>query len=339
MKFDVVVGNPPFQETLEGTSDAPVYNYFYDLACMFGKKYCLISPARFLFNAGGTSKVWNEKMLNDPHIRVEYYNPEAAEVFKDTGFKGGVAVLYRDEFKNFGPIGTFTKFPLLNEILTKVTCSDNFESIVPMVTLQEKFDLKKLYTDYPELESLIGSKGREKRLTTSIFNTVPSLFHDHNNDDYNIEILGLIDNKRVYKFINSQYIVKKDNLNSWKVVLPKSNGTGLFGEKLSNPIIGRPGLGHTQSFISFGKFDSSTEANNLLKYLKSKFCRALLGAIKITQDNNPATWAKVPVQNFSNDSNIDWTKAVSEIDHQLYMLYRLNQSEIDFIESKVKPMD
>ena len=339
MKFDVVVGNPPFQETLEGTSDAPVYNYFYDLSGIVGKKYCLISPARFLFNAGGTSKTWNEKMLNDPHIRVKYYNPKAVDVFRDTGFKGGVAVLYRDESKVLGPIGTFTKFPLLNKILVKVTRSDNFESIIPMVTLQEKLDLKKLYTDYPEMESLIGSKGREKRLTTSIFSTIPSLFNDHNSDDYNVKILGLIDNKRVYKFISSQYIIKQDNLNSWKVILPKSNGTGLFGERLSNPIVGRPGLGHTQSFISFGKFKSNAEANNLLKYLKSKFCRALLGAIKITQDNNPAAWAKVPVQDFSNDSNIDWDKPVSEIDHQLYMLYRLNQAEIDFIESKVKPMD
>ncbi len=339
MKFDVVVGNPPFQETLEGTSDAPVYNYFYDLASVIGKKYCLISPARFLFNAGGTSKAWNERMLNDPHIKVEYYNPKAADVFRDTGFKGGVAVLYRDEFKDLGPIGTFTKFPLLNEILAKVTRSDTFESIIPMVTLQEKFDLKKLYTDYPQMEPLIGSKGKEKRLTTSIFSTVPSLFNNHNSSDCDVEILGLIDNKRVYKFINGKYIVNHENLNSWKVILPKSNGTGLFGERLSSPIVGRPGLGHTQSFISFGKFNSSAEADNLLKYLKSKFCRALLGAIKITQDNNPATWAKVPVQDFSNDSNIEWNKPVSDIDHQLYMLYGLNQDEIDFIESKVKPMN
>ncbi len=79
MKFDVVVGNPPYQED-SGTSarDDALYNYFYDLAKKIGDKYILISPARFLFNAGSTPKAWNKKMLNDEHIKVVYYEQDSS---------------------------------------------------------------------------------------------------------------------------------------------------------------------------------------------------------------------------------------------------------------------
>ena len=75
MKFDVVVGNPPYQDNIENRGEQPaIYNFFYDLAEKIGDKYCLISPARFLFNVGSTPKSWNEKMLSDKHIEVVYFN-------------------------------------------------------------------------------------------------------------------------------------------------------------------------------------------------------------------------------------------------------------------------
>ena len=91
MKFDAVVGNPPYQENAKGesTKDTPIYNFFYDLAEKVGSKYCLISPARFLFNAGSTDKNWNQKMLTDKHIKVEYYEQNSAKVFPNTDIKGG----------------------------------------------------------------------------------------------------------------------------------------------------------------------------------------------------------------------------------------------------------
>ena len=93
VKFDVVVGNPPYQENKEGTSDNPIYHHFYDLAKEIADQYCLISPARFLFNAGKTPKAWNEEMLNDDHISVEYYEQKSYKVFPNTDIKGGIAVL------------------------------------------------------------------------------------------------------------------------------------------------------------------------------------------------------------------------------------------------------
>jgi superfamily II DNA or RNA helicase len=121
MKFDAVVGNPPYQESRDNTRDEAIYNYFYDLAKNIAPKYCLISPARFLFNAGSTDKDWNKKMLQDKHIKVEYYEQNSSVIFPNTDIKGGVAILYRDASKDFGAINTFTSFEELNGISIKVS--------------------------------------------------------------------------------------------------------------------------------------------------------------------------------------------------------------------------
>ena len=91
--------------------------------------------------------------------------------------------------------------------------------------------------------------------------------------------------------------------------------------------------------MSVGCFDSKKEAEALLKYIKSKFARTLLGILKTTQDNPPEKWKFIPLQDFTSASDIDWSKSVSEIDRQLYRKYGLSQDEIDFIESHVKEMD
>ena len=86
-------------------------------------------------------------------------------------------------------------------------------------------------------------------------------------------------------------------------------------------------------------FDNRKEAENCLKYIKTKFVRAMLGTLKITQHNLASTWANVPLQNFTNSSDIDWTKSIEDIDKQLYKKYGLSEKEISFIEEKVKEMN
>ena len=72
---------------------------------------------------------------------------------------------------------------------------------------------------------------------------------------------------------------------------------------------------------------------------KTKFSRALLGVLKITQDNPPEKWKFIPLQDFTSNSDIDWTKSIAEVDQQLYKKYGLSEEEIQFIESKVKEME
>ena len=333
MKFDVVIGNPPYQEQTEGTSDKPIYNYMMDGAEEVSDRVCLITPARFLFNAGKTPKEWNRKKLNDPHFKVLYYEQDSSKVFPNTDIKGGVAITYTDKEKEFGAIGTFIVFPELSNIFHKVVSYSGFAPIISIIYLQNKFDLEKLYADFPEYSRIIGSQGREKRLTTSIFTQLP-LFSSDKKNEMDIRVIGLINNNRESKFMPKKYLDEHENLEKYKVILPKANGTGAIGEVLSTPLIG-----YTQSFISFGSFEEISEAENCMKYIKTKFSRALLGTLKITQDNNKETWANVPLQDFTVDSDIDWSQSIEDIDRQLYRKYGLSQEEIEFIESKVRAMD
>ena len=103
--------------------------------------------------------------------------------------------------------------------------------------------------------------------------------------------------------------------------------------------MGRPSESATSTFISIGSFDTEIEAANTLKYLKTKLLRCLLSVLKITQDNPPLKWSLIPIQDFTNRSDIDWSKSISEIDQQLYKKYGLSQEEIAFIEENVQPMD
>ena len=340
MKFDAVVGNPPYQETMVGTSDNPIYNYFYDAAFKLSDIVSLITPARYLYNAGKTPKEWNEKMLNDEHLKVVLYEQDSSKIFPNTSIKGGLAITLRDANKNFGKIGFFTNFPELQSILKKVR-TENLETIADLVYAPESYRLsKKLHEEHPEIKEKL-SAGHDFDVTSNIFGKLDHLFTNEkprDGFDY-IKIFGLDGTKRTSKYIRKDYIDPHENLMKYKVFVPKSNGTGAIGEVLSTPVIGHPVIGHTQTFISIGKFDTKKEAEACLKYIKTKFARVMLGTLKITQDNKKATWANVPLQDFTPNSDIDWNKPIADIDRQLYKKYNLSEEEIAFIESKVKAME
>ena len=210
-------------------------------------------------------------------------------------------------------------------------------SIDDLIVQQNKWNLTELYKDYPKYVERIGSKGTEKRLTTPIFSSLEVFTDERRPGD--VRILGLINNKRYYKYVERRYLENNHgNIDCYKVILPASNGAGVLGEALSSPVIGKPGDGYTQSFIGIGSFGTLSEAEAVLKYVKTKLARTLLGILKITQHNHKGTWRYIPLQDFTPASDIDWSKSIPEIDQQLYAKYGLDESEIAFIESHVKEM-
>ena len=340
MKFDYVIGNPPYQETLQNTSDKPIYNDFMDASYQISDKVELITPARFLFNAGKTAKVWNEKMLNDVHLKVLYYEPDSSKVFSNTDIKGGVAITYRDGNAEFGAIGSFTPYNELNDILHRVKNHKSFVSIEKIVITSFAYHYTdRLHEDYPDAASRL-SKGHAYDLKSNAFDRLSDVYQDEKPDDGHdyIRIFGRQNNERTYKFIRRDYVNNVANLDKYKLFVPKANGTGAFGEVLTLPEISEPGVGATESFVSIGLFDTAEECDNLLKYIKSRFMRAMLGVVKITQDLTPSKWKYVPLQDFTAHSDIDWSKSVAEIDQQLYRKYDLTADEIEFIETHVKEM-
>ena len=337
IKFDVVIGNPPYQEESHGrqkTFMASIYNNFMDGSYSVSDNTVLITPARFLFNAGNTPHKWNKKMLNDAHFKVLQYFANSESVFPHTKIKGGVAVSIRSNDKTYGSIGVFIPSPELRSVLQKVKPFVADTSLSDIVFRQNKFHLDILNADFPD------KKRKDRVLESNIFSLYPTIFTSNKTSDNDLRVFGIVDNKRTYRYIDKKYIdLSQPNLFKYKVFVSKSSGSGKLGEILSTPVVGVPALGHTRTFISIGNFKTKNEADALLKYVKSKFTRALLGTLKITQDNPPRVWANIPLQDFTSSSDIDWTKSVNEIDEQLYEKYNLSQKEIDFIETHVKKMN
>ena len=344
MKFDFAIGNPPYQEETIGDNKGfapPVYNKFLDAACEVAEKVEMIHPARFLFNAGSTPKAWNKKMLGDEHFKIMEYEADSSRIFPNTDIKGGIVISYHDETKKYGAIEIFTKYKELNTILHKVIQDIAFISFSNIVITRTAYRLTdKMHEEHPEALSQLSS-GHAYDMSTNIFERLPQIFYDVKPNDgaEYIKILGREKNERVYKYIKREYVNDVINLDKYKILIPKANGIGAFGEVISAPVIQGKGIGHTETFLSIGIFDNIQEAQNAYKYIKSKFARALLGVLKTTQDITPDKWANVPMQDFTDKSDIDWSVSIANIDKQLYKKYGLSEEEIAFIETNVKEME
>lgn len=341
--FNAVVGNPPYQEEGLNTRKQPIYHYFYDLAFDLSDKVTLITPGRFLFRAGQTPKNWMNKVLEDSHFKVVDYFPKSDEVFSSVDIKGGIAITYRDSNKNFGKINFFSSYSELRSILKKVknTSAFKYGEFTELISSRGMYRFEDIFfKEFPKA-SLLVKKGTGNMITSNSFELYNEVFHEVKpNDGYQyIQLYGRIDNKREYRWIKQLYLMKNEYIKFYNVFVPEANGTGAIGEVLSTPIIGTPMIGHTDTFLSIGQFESEQEAENCLKYICTKFARTMLGTLKATQHNPRDTWANVPLQNFTSASDIDWSQSIADIDKQLYKKYGLSPNEVAFIESKIKPMD
>lgn len=342
VKINAIVGNPPYQEEGESTRKAPIYHLFYDIAFQLSDIVSLITPGRFLFKVGQTPSEWMDKMLSDTHFKVVDYFQKSNEVFPSVDIKGGVAIGLRDKNANFGAIEFFSEYPQLVSIMNKVKVHKNivhnlFSEIVSSQGIY-RFSEYAL-NNIPRIIEVQG-KGTAAKITSNAFENLPEIFVESEQeiDGKAVQIMGRVKGNREIRWIKAEYLQPCEYLDYYNVFVPEANGTGAIGEVLSTPVIGVPVIGHTDTFLSIGKFASAQEASACLKYVKSKFARCLLGTLKATQHNPKDTWANVPMQDFTEKSDIDWSKSVDEIDAQLYKKYNLSDEEIDFIDTMIKPM-
>ena len=340
MKFDFIIGNPPYQDETLGDNKGfapPIYDKFMDASYQIANRVELIHPARFLFNAGSTPKAWNKKMLEDEHFTIVHYAADARLLFPNTEIKGGVAVSYRDATRQYGAIRVFTPYIEMKGILQKTHSNETISDIG--VSGYAYHFTEAMHNEHPSVRKLL-SKGHDYDLKSNVMDKLTEVFLDGHPDDGEeyIQIMGRMNNERVIRYIKRSYINTVSNLDAFKLFLPKASGIGAFGEPLATVEIAGPGVGATETFFSLGSFRVLDEANNLHKYLKSKFARALLSVSKKTHMITPGTFGYVPLQDFTPASDIDWSKSIPEIDRQLYAKYGLDESEIAFIESHVKEM-
>lgn len=343
MKFKAIVGNPPYQIEGENTRKTPIYNLFYDTAFELSSLVTFITPGRFLFKAGQTPMEWMEKMLSDTHFKVVDYFQKSSDVFPTVDIKGGVAIGLRNANKEFGAIGFFSDYPELKSIMAKVFTNPSFQfgQFASLVSSQGIYRFsEKALSEFPRIYEVQG-KGTASKITSNAFENLTEIFVNTEKEckGEGVQIIGRIKGSRETKWVNASYLQPCEYLNYYNVLVPEANGTGAIGEVLSTPVIGVPVIGHTDTFLSIGKFADAQEASACLNYVKTKFARCLLGTLKATQHNPRDTWANVPLQNFTAISDIDWTQSIADIDKQLYRKYKLDEDEIEFIEKMIKPME
>ena len=338
-EFKAVVGNPPYQvaNTGVGNGQDPIYHLFINL----GRNVCnlgtLIHPARFLYNAGKTPKQWNAEILNDSHYKIVHlYDSQA--VFPAVDIKGGVAISMWDATQDFGKISDTLINPILISIKGKVT-QNNFESFTNIVSARDLYRLTDKLYEENSWAIKRPSKGHKYDVGSNIFDIFPELFSEKKKTADDIVIYGKVGNTRFTRFVKASYVKIPKDFDKWRVFIAKANGSGLFGETLSTPIVAAPKEGHTATFLSVGAYKTQFEAKAVFKYLHTKFLRALMGIVKVTQNTTRDVFQFVPLQDFTSHSDIDWSKSIPDIDQQLYRKYNLSPDEKAFIEKMIKPME
>src|SRR5699024_7712221 len=202
----------------------------------------LISPARFLFNAGSTSKKWNKKMLNDKHLKVVLYEQNSSRVFPNVGIAGGIVILYRDKEKDFGAIQSFTSFEELNKI-SQLVSSHNEPVLSTVISGRGIYRLtSNLHDDFPKVKE-IQSKGHKNDIGTGDFDKFNNLIYFDEKPDDGCEytlIHGRFEKVRTQKYIKSKYVNKPLAFDKWRVILPKAYGKGISETGPSVLLIGTP---------------------------------------------------------------------------------------------------
>ncbi|HQM85699.1 MAG TPA: Eco57I restriction-modification methylase domain-containing protein, partial [bacterium] len=343
MKFNAIVGNPPYMEMDGGASASarPIYNYFVEISKLIRPEYIsMIMPSRWYSGGKGLDE-FRDKMLSDKHISVlhDFLNPE--EVFPKTNIRGGICYfLWSSNYDNTteltqvithqagsapksihrllktGNNDTFIRHEIAVGIIEKINKRGTFHSIEKHVSSRKPFGLEGFIVN---LEKFRPSKKGLKN---------PVLCYGKGKK------IGFMEKREIA--VNQTWIDK------YKVFVPYANniGTELNDDNL-NTFVGEPGTICTETYIIIGvelELDKY-KAKNITKYFSTKFLRFLHSLAKASQHATAKTYKLVPLQDFSSNSDIDWSKSIPEIDRQLYSKYELTEGEINFIESMIKPME
>lgn len=344
MKFDAIIGNPPYNEIvekdIESSASKQLFPDFIVTSARIGATYCsLITPSRWF--VGGEQAGYFPKLRKflreNNHISKLVHYPDHREVFENVTIPGGVSYfLYEKNYegqvefinKRKG-IAKTEKRNLFEEGYDMVFADSNLYAIIQKV---KRSDFVPFNTIVGEWNSF-GIVGR-KDILLSVSTDKPF--------DGAVKLQCAYEEIRYTDISNITKNV--DRLKEWKVFTSKGNGgAGTLQDDKAVSIIGKsyvasPMMACTDSLIPVGGFNNKEEAEALCKYMQTKFLRFMVGVLKVSQNIYQNVYKLVPLQKFDSNSDIDWNKSVSEIDKQLYIKYNFTQEEISHIEKKIKEM-
>ncbi len=337
MKIDAIVGNPPYQLIThagrKGDQAVPIYNEFVTISKKVKPKYIsLITPARW-YNGGMGLNTYRDEMLKDKRIEIICDYSNAKDCFPSTNISGGVCYFrwnetYAGQCKFINHIG--------NIIISQKRYLDEYSVFVRdnrALSIIETINGKKSVGIVSEIVSPIMPFGLPSNARGIIRPTQDAIYKLYASD-------GIT-------FLNKNDITQRlDIAEKYKVALGQliSGHLGEYDENgqtkvLSSIFIMERKEVCTASYLSIGSYENLTECANLLKYLKSKFVRFLVLQTLTSMHITRISFSFVPLQDFTENSDIDWSKPIKEIDAQLYRKYNLTEDEISFIESMIKPME
>ena len=199
--------------------------------------------------------------------------------------------------------------------------------------------LKKVKMKKNEFLSSIMSARNPYGFNTNAFIDPEKFGLQTNKIDDGYAVWGRKEHKRTQMYLPKDYkfanFKKSNSLLNYKVFIPKASGVGEIGEAFSKPQLSSPGECCTQTFLEMGRFDTKKEAENLMKYIQTKFFRTLVGVQKLTQDLSQKTFRFAPILDFKTNNEINWELSIREIDQHLYKMFELSDEEIEFIEGKI----
>ena len=342
MKFDAVVGNPPYQ--LEGGSggsnDAPIYQLFAMSAEKLHSTYVsLIMPARW-FAAGRENLLgkFRAHMIASKSLEKMIVFINGTDVFSNVEIKGGICYYLINKDYTGDCYYTLHNGNELIESLRDLSVFDVIirdPRIADIVSCVTKYKNSLGYVDaIISNDTPFGISSNPKSSKKNPMAVYAYSAKNHNTMLFHIEKLV-----RKVEFIDGACIKKnKEYIDKDKVFIPGAGGSGNDPYVLGKPIVAPKNSGGCCSWL-FAAFDDAVQAENFHKYILTKFFRILVAAVKISQSAPNRVYKFVPIQDFTEHSDIDWSKSIPEIDQQLYHKYNLSAEEIAFIEKMIKPME
>ncbi len=326
MRFDVVVGNPPYQIDDGGhnASATPIYHLFVQKAIELDPRYVLmITPSRWFAGGKGLEK-FRRRMLADRHLRTLVDYPKLYDGFPGVKIRGGVSYFLWDRHHD-GPCSVQTMWdgePLGPPVERYLDVYDVIVRRNEAVSVLEK------------VRAFVAGGSPEPTLESKVSSMKPfglrTYFHGENSPAGMTDPVKLFGSQKVTWLERDAIPLNQPWINDWKVLVSRVQGTSSAVETqfLGQPIVAGPGTACTETYLVAGRFQSEEEAERYAAYLRTRFVRFLVSLRKSTQDAARGVYAFIP------DLPVDrvWT------DEMLYKRYRLTKSEVSFIDSQVREM-